>query len=82
MTFQKNLVYIIEHIQTILPDKNKLILLTVPDFSTTPAGNEFGDGRDIPKGLIEFNSIWIDIFILSVDVTAICSIDFCRAENN
>ena len=57
VTFQKKLIYIIEHIQEQLPDKNKLILITLPDFSVTPSGKNYGRGRDISKGISEFNEI-------------------------
>lgn len=57
--FQKRLVYIIEHIQKQLPDKNKLILITLPDFSVTPSGKNYSRGRDISKGIAEFNKIII-----------------------
>lgn len=56
-TFQKNLIFIIDHIQSQLPDKSKLILITLPDFSVTPSGKNYSHGRDISKGIIEFNKI-------------------------
>ncbi|MCE9538876.1 MAG: SGNH/GDSL hydrolase family protein [Bacteroidetes bacterium] len=59
MAFQKRLVYIIEHIQKQLPDKNKLILITLPDFSVTPSGKNYSRGRDISKGISAFNKIII-----------------------
>lgn len=58
-TFQKKFIYIIEHIQKQLPDKNKLILITLPDFSVTPSGKNYSRGRDISKGISEFNKIII-----------------------
>lgn len=79
VTFQQNLIYIIEHIQKQLPDKSKLVLLTLPDFSLTPSGANYGKGRDISKGLSEFNKIIssealkrklkiVDLFELSQEV--------------
>lgn len=55
--FQKNLSHIIEEVLNILPSNNRLILITIPDFSTTPQGAKYGYGRDISKGIAEFNEI-------------------------
>lgn len=55
--FHKKLIYIIEHIQTLLPDKNKLVLITLPDFGVTPSGKNYSRGRDVSKGIAEFNTI-------------------------
>lgn len=58
--FQKNLVKIIEHIQAALPDKSKLILITIPDFGVTTTGARYSGGRDISKGISEFNAIILE----------------------
>jgi len=57
ITFRKNLAYIIEHVQAQLPDKSKLILITLPDFGVTPSGPHYSHGRNISEGISEFNSI-------------------------
>lgn len=56
-TYHKNLIYILDQIQNSLPDKSKLILITIPDFGVTPQGALYGSGRDISKGITEFNDI-------------------------
>jgi len=56
-TFKKNLLYILDEVQNGLPDKSKVILITIPDFGVTPQGMNFSGGRDISKGLTEFNDI-------------------------
>jgi lysophospholipase L1-like esterase len=77
--FQKNLIQIIEHIQLQLSDKSKLVLITIPDFGVTPTGARYSNGRDISKGISEFNKIIIseankrnlktvDIFVLSKEM--------------
>jgi lysophospholipase L1-like esterase len=43
--------------QKVLPDTNRLFLVTIPDFSVTPTGVMFSGGRDIAAGLAEFNGI-------------------------
>ena len=53
-TFHKNLNYIIDHV---LSAKSKLILITIPDFGVTPTGKMYSGGRDISKGITEFNDI-------------------------
>jgi len=54
-TFQKNLRFILDHIQK---DKAiKIILVTIPDFGLTPQGALYSKGRDISKGISEFNTI-------------------------
>lgn len=55
--FQKNLVYIIDEIQNTLPDKSKLLLITIPDFGITPTGASYANGRNISEGIAEFNAI-------------------------
>jgi len=56
-TFQKNLVFIIEHVQKKLSVKKNLLLITIPDFGVTPQGSLYSRGRDISKGITEFNNI-------------------------
>ncbi len=75
-TYQKNLSHIIDEVQKALPDKSKLILITIPDFGVTPQGALYSGGRDISKGITEFNDlikseakkrglVCVDIFPLS-----------------
>ena len=45
-TYQKNLIFCIES-----------ILITIPDFGVTPQGAIYSNGRDISKGITEFNYI-------------------------
>ncbi|MDO9000156.1 MAG: SGNH/GDSL hydrolase family protein [Bacteroidota bacterium] len=55
--FTKNLIYILDEVQKNIPDKKKVILITIPDFGVTPQGKNYGNGRDIQKGLAEFNAV-------------------------
>lgn len=59
-TFKKNFIYILDEVQKQLPDKNKIVVITIPDFGVTPVGKGYGGGRDISKGIIEFNDIILD----------------------
>ncbi len=56
-TYHKNLNVIIEAVQKKLSNKSHLILITIPDFGVTPQGSLYGSGRDISKGISEFNDI-------------------------
>lgn len=78
-TFTKNLQFILDHVQNKLTDKSKIVLITIPDFGVTPQGKNYGNGRDISKGIEEFNSIIkneglkrglevVDLFKLSKDM--------------
>jgi acyl-CoA thioesterase I len=56
-TFQRRLDVLLDAVQKVLPDTNRLFLVTIPDFSVTPTGAMFSGGRDIAAGLTEFNGI-------------------------
>jgi len=56
-TFNMNLVFILDHVQKKLPNKNNILLVTIPDFGVTPQGAYFSNDRDISKGLTEFNDL-------------------------
>ena len=56
-TYTKNLIYILDHVQKKLANKNNILLVTIPDFGVTPQGAYYSAGRDISKGISEFNDI-------------------------
>jgi len=56
-TFRQRLSMLLDAMQKTLPDTNRLLLVTIPDFSVTPTGASYSGGRDIRSGLIEFNEI-------------------------
>lgn len=56
-TFHQNLNAIIDHVLGKLSNKQYLLLITIPDFGVTPSGAGYGSGRDISKGIAEFNAI-------------------------
>ncbi|MBS1636019.1 MAG: SGNH/GDSL hydrolase family protein [Bacteroidetes bacterium] len=55
--FHKNLVFILDHVQSGLPVKNHLVLFTIPDFGVTPQGALYSRGRNISEGISAFNAI-------------------------
>jgi acyl-CoA thioesterase I len=56
-TFHQRLVTLLDAVQQVLPDTNRLFLVTIPDFSVTPTGANYSDGRDIAWGLAQFNEV-------------------------
>jgi len=75
-TFKKNLEEILKHVQQKLPEKKNIVLITIPDFGVTPQGEIYSKGRNISKGIAEFNSVikeeakkhgvnYVDIYELS-----------------
>lgn len=55
--FRENLRFIITEMQKELKNQKHFLLVTIPDFSATPEGPKYSRGRDITKGLVEFNQI-------------------------
>lgn len=56
-TFRQRLIRLLDEMLKVLPDKNRLLVVTIPDFSVTPTGAMYGGGRDISHGIAEFNRI-------------------------
>ncbi len=56
-TFTGNLDIIIESSQARISNKNNIVLITIPDFGVTPQGALYSKGRDISKGISEFNTV-------------------------
>lgn len=54
--FAKNLATILDQMLAKLP-KNRLVVITIPDFSVTPFGKTFGDPAGNSKRIAEFNKI-------------------------
>lgn len=54
--FKENLDYIITHILKKV-EREKVLLVTIPDFSVTPEGPKYSKGRNISDGLKDFNSV-------------------------
>ncbi len=56
-TFRNNLNFILDHVQSKLRNKKNILLITIPDFGVTPTGKMYSGGRDISKGISEFNDV-------------------------
>jgi lysophospholipase L1-like esterase len=55
--FSDKLAFILDYVQKQLPDTKKNILITIPDYSVTPAGAQYAHGRDVHKGITRYNEI-------------------------
>jgi lysophospholipase L1-like esterase len=55
--FAQNFSYILNEIERQISNKNQILIITIPDFGVTPTGARYSGGRDISKGITEFNTI-------------------------
>jgi acyl-CoA thioesterase-1 len=59
-TYHRRLIFIIDKVEALLPNKKNLLLVTIPDFGVTPTGAMYSGGRDITEGIKKFNSIIVE----------------------
>ncbi|MEY2547370.1 MAG: hypothetical protein QOG48_2487 [Verrucomicrobiota bacterium] len=59
-TFRNNFNHILEEMLSILPNKSRLLVITIPDFGVTPTGAKYARGRNISDGIASFNKIVTD----------------------
>jgi lysophospholipase L1-like esterase len=55
--FRKNFTIIVDQMLGVLRDKNRLLIVTIPDFGVTPTGPKYARGRNISEGVASFNKI-------------------------
>ena len=55
--FQRRFEFLLDRMCASLPQSDLLIVVTIPDFSATPAGAQYARGRDVSAGIIQFNTI-------------------------
>jgi acyl-CoA thioesterase-1 len=56
-TFRQRFVTLVERMLALLPEKKRLLIVTVPDFGVTPTGGRYAHGRNISEGIKSFNNI-------------------------
>jgi lysophospholipase L1-like esterase len=56
-TFRKHFAFIVDQMLGVLRDKNRLLIVTIPDFGVTPTGPKYARGRNISEGIAAFNKI-------------------------
>lgn len=55
--FRSDFTFLLDAMIKQLKDKNKILVINIPDFSYTPNGKNFSNGRNISKGIAEFNAV-------------------------
>ncbi len=55
--FRNRLSYLLDSMLAVLPNKKRLLVVTIPDFGVTPAGHKYARGRNIHEGIMQFNKI-------------------------
>ena len=56
-TYRNRFSYLVDQMLAVLPDKKRLLVVTIPDFGITPTGPKYSHGRNISEGLTRFNQI-------------------------
>ncbi|MFZ3375757.1 MAG: SGNH/GDSL hydrolase family protein [Chthoniobacterales bacterium] len=56
-TFRKHFALLADRMLKGLPNKNRLLVVTIPDFGVTPTGPRYARGRDISAGISQFNAV-------------------------
>ena len=56
-TFRKHFALLADQMLKVLPNKNRLLVVTIPDFGVTPTGPRYARGRDISAGISQFNAV-------------------------
>ena len=56
-TFRQRFVTLIDRMLELLPNKHRLLIVTIPDFGVTPTGPKYSRGRNISEGIASFNRI-------------------------
>src|SRR3954470_11278867 len=59
-TFQQHFAFIADEMLRVLKDKNRLLVVTIPDFGVTANGQHYSRGRNISEGLASFNKIVVE----------------------
>jgi lysophospholipase L1-like esterase len=57
VTFRNRFSYLLDQMLAALPNKKRLLVVTIPDFGVTPTGPKYARGRNIHEGILKFNQI-------------------------
>jgi len=55
--FRKNFTFLVDQMLAVLGDRNRLLIVTIPDFGVTPTGPKYARGRNISEGIASFNKM-------------------------
>src|SRR5437016_4172143 len=56
-TFRNRVSYLLDQMLAVLPNKKRLLVVTIPDFGVTPTRPTYSRGRNIHEGILKFNQI-------------------------
>jgi len=56
-TFRNRFSFLVDQMLAVLPNKKRLLVVTIPDFGVTPTGPKYSRGRNIHEGILRFNQI-------------------------
>jgi acyl-CoA thioesterase I len=56
-TFRERFSFIVNEMLNVLGRKQRLLIVTIPDFGVTPTGPNYARGRNISEGIASFNKI-------------------------
>jgi len=59
-TFRQRFVTLVDRMLELLPNKHRLLVVTIPDFGVTPTGARYSHGRNISEGIASFNKIIVE----------------------
>lgn len=57
LSFRNRLSYLLDSMLAVLPNKKRLLVVTIPDFGVTPTAHKYARGRNIHEGIMGFNKI-------------------------
>lgn len=56
-SFRQRFAFLTDRMLELLPNKDRLLVVNIPDFGVTPTGPKYARGRNISEGLTRFNQI-------------------------
>ena len=56
-SFRERFGFLVDRMLELLPSKDRLLIVNIPDFGVTPTGARYAGGRDISTGISAFNRI-------------------------
>ena len=59
-TFRQRLTVLMDRMLELLPGKNRLLVITIPDFGVTPTGPKYSRGRNISDCIASFNKVIVE----------------------
>jgi lysophospholipase L1-like esterase len=59
-TFRHRFITLVDRILEVLPDKHRLLVITIPDFGVTPTGARYSHGRNISEGIASFIRVFVE----------------------